>query len=168
VAIDDFGTGYSSMAYLRQFPVDILKIDRSFVNDMTTSGEGLALVQTLVSLGKTLGLETVAEGIEDERQLHRLQREGCEKGQGFYYARPMEPADAERFIAERTGAVRPDVHSLTWNTVTKVTGESPHGKSVSGSRQGDTKDVSANGSRGKVPDADVGGGPQIPRAPTSS
>ena len=105
VAIDDFGTGYSSMAYLRQFPVDILKIDRSFVSDMTTSGDGLALVRTLVSLGKTLGLETVAEGIEDEIQLRQLQREGCDHGQGFYYARPVEVESAERFMTERAAAV---------------------------------------------------------------
>ena len=107
IAIDDFGTGYSSMAYLRQFPVDILKIDRSFVSDMTESSEGAALVHTLVQLGKALGLATVAEGIEDELQLGRLRMEGCDDGQGFYYARPLEAQDAGAFIAEKAGAVAP-------------------------------------------------------------
>jgi diguanylate cyclase (GGDEF)-like protein/PAS domain S-box-containing protein len=102
VAIDDFGTGYSSMAYLRQFPVDILKIDRSFVSDMMDSSEGEALVHTLVQLGKALGLVTVAEGIEDETQLFRLRMEECNEGQGFYYARPLEAQDAERFMAEKS------------------------------------------------------------------
>jgi diguanylate cyclase (GGDEF)-like protein len=101
VAIDDFGTGYSSMAYLRQFTVDILKIDRSFVSDMAESDEGEALVHTLVQLGKALGLATVAEGIEDEFQLGRLRMEGCDAGQGFYYARPLEARDAGRLLAER-------------------------------------------------------------------
>jgi diguanylate cyclase (GGDEF)-like protein len=111
IAIDDFGTGYSSMAYLRQFPVDVLKIDRSFVSDMTDSSEGAALVHTLVQLGKALGLATVAEGIEDELQLGRLRMEGCDDGQGFYYARPLEAQDAGAFMAEKAGAVAPKTAS---------------------------------------------------------
>ena len=105
VAIDDFGTGYSSMAYLRQFPVDILKIDRSFVTGMVDSTEGAALVRALVQLGKALGLVTLAEGIEDEIQLHRLRAERCDFGQGYVFARPLEPVDAGRFLAAR--AARP-------------------------------------------------------------
>jgi diguanylate cyclase (GGDEF)-like protein len=101
VAVDDFGTGYSSMAYLRQFPIDILKIDRSFVSDMTESSEGEALVHTQVQLAKALGLDTVAEGIEEEAQLTKLQLEECEYGQGFFYARPLEAQDAEQFMAEK-------------------------------------------------------------------
>jgi EAL domain-containing protein (putative c-di-GMP-specific phosphodiesterase class I) len=93
VAIDDFGTGYSSLAYLRQFPVDILKIDRSFITAMTESSEGEALLHTLVQLGKRLGLQTVAEGIETEDQLRRLQLQDCDTGQGFLIARPMPPPD---------------------------------------------------------------------------
>ena len=73
VAIDDFGTGYSSLAYLRQFPVDALKIDRSFIAAMADSPESGALIHTLVELGRTLGLETLAEGIEDNDQLAKLQ-----------------------------------------------------------------------------------------------
>ncbi|MFC0082070.1 putative bifunctional diguanylate cyclase/phosphodiesterase [Aciditerrimonas ferrireducens] len=101
VAVDDFGTGYSSMAYLQQFPVDILKIDRSFVTGMVESPEGAALVRALVQLGKALGLVTLAEGIEDELQLYRLRAEHCDAGQGYLFARPLPPDEAVRFMAER-------------------------------------------------------------------
>jgi diguanylate cyclase (GGDEF)-like protein/PAS domain S-box-containing protein len=100
VAIDDFGTGYSSLAYLRQFPVDALKIDRSFVASMHDSAESTALVHTLVQLGRTLGLETLAEGIEEHWQLQNLQREHCERGQGFLFSRPLEPQAIEAFLSE--------------------------------------------------------------------
>jgi diguanylate cyclase (GGDEF)-like protein len=102
LAVDDFGTGYSSLAYLRQFPIDVLKIDRSFVSSMTESPEGSALIHTLVQLGKDLGMETVAEGIEIPSQLARLREEGCETGQGFIYARPMTAVVARAFLAEHS------------------------------------------------------------------
>ena len=89
IAIDDFGTGYSSLAYLRRFPVDILKIDQSFISAAGDHDGGDALLHTLVQLGKELCLETVAEGIETLDQLHRLQRQQCDTGQGFLVARPM-------------------------------------------------------------------------------
>ena len=93
IAIDDFGTGYSSLAYLRKFPVDALKIDRSFISGVAASRESSgALIHTLVQLGKTLGLQTLGEGIEDEDQLERLQREQCDLGQGFLFARPLTAA----------------------------------------------------------------------------
>ena len=98
VAIDDFGTGYSSFAYLRRFPVDILKIDRTFIASMTTSRRSSALVHTLVQLGRSLGLSTVAEGIEEQEQLDQLQEERCDTGQGFLYARPLSPGDLEAFL----------------------------------------------------------------------
>jgi EAL domain-containing protein (putative c-di-GMP-specific phosphodiesterase class I) len=98
IAIDDFGTGYSSLAYLRQFPVDALKIDRSFISGIAASKESAALIHTLVQLGKTLDLETLGEGIEDQAQLQRLQREQCDQGQGFLLARPLEPEALERFL----------------------------------------------------------------------
>jgi diguanylate cyclase (GGDEF)-like protein len=100
IAIDDFGTGYSSLAYLRQFPVDKLKIDRSFIADVTRSRESDALIHTLVQLGKSLDIETLAEGIEDEAQLHALQREGCDQGQGFWFARPIEAVAVEALLGE--------------------------------------------------------------------
>jgi diguanylate cyclase (GGDEF)-like protein len=95
IAIDDFGTGYSSLAYLRRFPVDALKIDRSFVHEITRSRESAALTHTLVALGKTLDLRTFAEGIEDEGQLRALQREGCDFGQGYLFAPPLMADEVE-------------------------------------------------------------------------
>lgn len=92
VAIDDFGTGYSSLAYLRQFPVDVLKIDRSFIAEMDGRADAAILIHTLVDLGRTLGLVTIAEGIEDQTQLEGLRDEQCDSGQGFIFSRPVEPA----------------------------------------------------------------------------
>ncbi len=91
IAIDDFGTGYCSLAYLRQFPVDALKIDRTFISGIAASNESKALIHMLVQLGKALGLETLGEGIEEQAQLRQLQREECDYGQGFLFARPLEP-----------------------------------------------------------------------------
>ena len=102
IAIDDFGTGYSSLAYLRQFPVDTIKIDRSFVAAMADSSESGALIHTLVQLGKTLGLETLAEGIEETEQYSQLQREQCDSGQGNLYARPLEVDAVETFLTGRS------------------------------------------------------------------
>ena len=99
IAVDDFGTGYSSLAYLRQFPVDSLKIDRSFIAGIARSAEARTLIHTLVQLGKTLGLRTVAEGVEDQAQLAELQREQCDHGQGFYYSRPVSAAAVEALFA---------------------------------------------------------------------
>jgi diguanylate cyclase (GGDEF)-like protein/PAS domain S-box-containing protein len=93
IAIDDFGTGYSSLAYLRQFPVDVLKIDRSFVADMDRSPDAAALVHTLVELGRTLGLVTLAEGIETHEQLEGLRAEQCNQGQGFLYSGPIDAGE---------------------------------------------------------------------------
>lgn len=99
LAIDDFGTGYSSLAYLRQFPVDALKIDRSFISAMAESAESSALIHTLVELGRALGLETLAEGIEDQLQLERLRREDCARGQGFLFSKPVDPRTIESFLS---------------------------------------------------------------------
>jgi len=90
LAIDDFGTGYSSLAYLRQFPIDVLKIDQSFVSGVADTKEAAAIVHTLVQLGVVLGLETVAEGIETDEQRHRLQAEQVGIGQGYLFARPLD------------------------------------------------------------------------------
>jgi EAL domain-containing protein (putative c-di-GMP-specific phosphodiesterase class I) len=102
IAIDDFGTGYSSLAYLQQFPVDTIKIDRSFISTMADSPESGALVRTLVQLGKTLGLETLAEGIEECAQYSQLEREHCDSGQGYLYARPLDVDAVEAFLSDRS------------------------------------------------------------------
>jgi diguanylate cyclase (GGDEF)-like protein len=91
IAVDDFGTGYSSLAYLQQFPVDSLKIDRTFIAGMGLSTEGDALIHTLMQLGKALHLQTLAEGIEESSQLEQLRAEQCDVGQGFLFCRPVPP-----------------------------------------------------------------------------
>ncbi len=89
IVIDDFGTGYSSLAQLRQLPIDILKIDQSFIFELTENHQSAAIVHTLVQLAKLLGLTTVAEGIESNEQWTRLEEEGVEYGQGFFISRPI-------------------------------------------------------------------------------
>ncbi len=92
-SIDDFGTGYSSLSYLRELPVHALKIDRSFITDLLHDRDSEAIVRSIIELARNLGLETVAEGVEDERVSERLTGLGCDYVQGFVFARPM-PADA--------------------------------------------------------------------------
>jgi diguanylate cyclase (GGDEF)-like protein len=98
IAIDDFGTGYSSLAHLQRFPVDALKIDRSFILGLTHNQEGETLIRTLVQLGKSLSIETFAEGIEQQEELSLLQGEDCDSGQGFLFARPLDVAATEKFL----------------------------------------------------------------------
>ena len=98
IAIDDFGTGYSSLAHLQRLPIDSLKIDRSFISQLTHTPDGEALIHTLVQLGKALSIETLAEGIEQEQELSMLQHEQCDSGQGFLYARPLDAAAAAAFL----------------------------------------------------------------------
>lgn len=100
IAIDDFGTGYSSLAHLQRFPVDALKIDRSFLSQLAENPEGETLIRTLVQLGKALSIETLAEGIERRQELALLQEEKCDSGQGYLFAKPLEVADAESFLRE--------------------------------------------------------------------
>jgi len=88
IAIDDFGTGYSSLSYLHRFPIDILKIDRSFVERLGAEKDGAELARAIITLGETLGLEVVAEGIEYEHQVRQLMDLGCVAGQGYYYSKP--------------------------------------------------------------------------------
>jgi diguanylate cyclase (GGDEF)-like protein len=103
IAIDDFGTGYSSLAYLQRFPVDALKIDRSFISRMSQDPEGEALIRTLVQLGKSLSIETLAEGIEQSCELSLLREESCDSGQGFLFARPLDVDACAPFLAEWIG-----------------------------------------------------------------
>jgi EAL domain-containing protein (putative c-di-GMP-specific phosphodiesterase class I) len=91
LAMDDFGTGYSSLAHLRRFPLDVIKVDRSFVAALG-DGQGSSIAGAIVSLAQALGLSTVAEGIEDDEQCSAVRALGCDYGQGFLFARPM-PAD---------------------------------------------------------------------------
>ena len=93
IALDDFGTGYSSLSYLRKFPFDKIKIDRSFLHDLSDTGESMAIVRAVIGLGCGLGMSTTAEGIETEEQLERLRQEGCVEAQGFLIS-PPRPASA--------------------------------------------------------------------------
>jgi len=98
LAIDDFGTGFSSLSYLRDFPFDLLKIDKAFIDDLGMAHDGRDLTHAIVELGKTLDMELVAEGIERGDQLARLQGMECDLGQGFYFARPMERSGVEALL----------------------------------------------------------------------
>ena len=102
IAIDDFGTGYSSLSHLQFFPVDELKIDRSFVARVDHGERDASFVSTMVQLAKSLGVEVVAEGIEKGSQEQFLATLGCHTGQGFLYSRPLSPADLVAYLAERT------------------------------------------------------------------
>jgi diguanylate cyclase (GGDEF)-like protein len=104
VAIDDFGTGYSSLAYLQRFPVDALKIDRSFIARIRHDAEGETLIRTLVQLGKSLSIETLAEGIEQAQELSLLKEESCDTGQGFLFARPLNAEDCGSFLDNWRGS----------------------------------------------------------------
>jgi diguanylate cyclase (GGDEF)-like protein/PAS domain S-box-containing protein len=98
LALDDFGTGYSSLSYLQRLPVDILKIDRSFVAGVARSIEDSALARGILTLAQTLGLETIAEGIETAEQLAALRELGCQLGQGYFFARPLGPAAVDALL----------------------------------------------------------------------
>ncbi len=102
VSIDDFGTGYSSLSYLHYFPIDILKIDRSFINNMVDDEGAMELVRSIISLGHNMKMKIIAEGIETEEQAQMLKGIGCDQAQGFMYAKPMPPEDLTIFIQEKS------------------------------------------------------------------
>jgi EAL domain-containing protein (putative c-di-GMP-specific phosphodiesterase class I) len=102
LSVDDFGTGYSSLTYLKRFPVEAIKIDRSFINGLGIDNEDSTIVEAVINLGHSLGLAVVAEGVETPLQLARLRELGCERGQGFLFGRPRpaEIIEAERNLFE--------------------------------------------------------------------
>ncbi|MEP7344949.1 MAG: EAL domain-containing protein, partial [Gemmatimonadaceae bacterium] len=100
LAIDDFGTGYSSLSYLQRFPVEILKIDRVFIEGMQKGPDGAALIQTILALADMLSLHTVAEGIEDASQCEQLRNLGCNAGQGYLFGRPLTASQVDGLLSE--------------------------------------------------------------------
>jgi EAL domain-containing protein (putative c-di-GMP-specific phosphodiesterase class I) len=108
LAIDDFGTGYSSLSQLKRLPVDELKIDRSFIMDMTSDDDDLTIVRSTIDLAHNLGLRTVAEGVEDAETLVRLRALGCDVAQGYHMSRALAPAAFDRWLRGWTGAASPD------------------------------------------------------------
>ncbi|WP_375450808.1 putative bifunctional diguanylate cyclase/phosphodiesterase [uncultured Devosia sp.] len=92
ICMDDFGTGYSSLSYLRSFPFDKIKIDRSFMRDLTSRGDSLAIIKAVIGLGQSLGMSTTAEGVETEAQLEMVRSQGCDEVQGFLFSPPLPPA----------------------------------------------------------------------------
>jgi len=97
--LDDFGTGFSSLSYLHRFPVDTLKIDRSFVASLKEGSERPAIIESIVTLARMLGTHVIAEGVETERQMHELTRLGCTEAQGYFFAQPLPAGTAESLLA---------------------------------------------------------------------
>ena len=110
LAIDDFGTGYASLMYLRQFPIEILKIDRSFIDASSADAREARFLETIVRLSQNLGLTTIAEGVEQPEQRNRLQKLQCQLGQGFHFAKPLHPDQIDTLLHNTN--IRPQTPTL--------------------------------------------------------
>ena len=102
IALDDFGTGYSSLSYLREFSIDYLKIDQSFVSNLTPNSNDLLLCEAIIAMGKKLGMMVIAEGIETEEQERLLQQTGLDYGQGYLYSRPLPVEKINQLFSEES------------------------------------------------------------------
>jgi diguanylate cyclase (GGDEF)-like protein/PAS domain S-box-containing protein len=106
LALDDFGTGYSSLSHLKRFPIDALKIDQSFVRDIVTDADDASIVSAVISMGKSLQMRVVAEGVETREQLAFLQQQNCPEGQGYYFSRPVAPIEFAQLLVHRVGSAQ--------------------------------------------------------------
>jgi len=106
IYMDDFGTGYSSLSYLKRFPINVLKIDRSFIRDMNVEANDRLLVQAIATMSHGLGLQVVAEGVENEGQISLLRKMGCKYGQGYFFSKPVPISDFD--LLKRSGLHLPD------------------------------------------------------------
>ena len=102
IAFDDFGTGFASLTHLRDFPVNVLKIDRSFITDLTAGGTATTIVNAMVLLGNNLSMTVVAEGVETPDQAQFLKRIGCQMAQGYLFSKPIQSSTVEKFLASWT------------------------------------------------------------------
>lgn len=98
ISVDDFGTGYSSMVYLKTFPIDILKIDRFFINDVLTSSQDAAIVKAVIAMAHSMNIKVIAEGIESTEQFELLKSMGCDYGQGFLFSRAINATDFAHMV----------------------------------------------------------------------
>jgi EAL domain-containing protein (putative c-di-GMP-specific phosphodiesterase class I) len=105
ISIDDFGTGYSSMSYLKRFPITSLKIDRSFIQDIPTDADDMAITQAIIALGKSLQINLIAEGVETQEQLDFLRANFCAQAQGFLLSKPLNPEDAADYLCAHLGLI---------------------------------------------------------------
>ena len=103
IAIDDFGTGYSSLSYLNRFPANLLKIDKSFIDEMNMSDSSRQYVAAIISMGHIMGFDVISEGVEDPEQLKALKDVGCDFVQGFIWGRPLSSQEVEKLIADTEG-----------------------------------------------------------------
>ena len=103
ISMDDFGTGYSSLAALRRLPIDELKIDQSFISEITNDPDDIAIVSTIIAMGRSLNLRVIAEGVEEQSQLELIRDRGCHLMQGYLVSRPLTAADFASFAAEHRG-----------------------------------------------------------------
>jgi EAL domain-containing protein (putative c-di-GMP-specific phosphodiesterase class I) len=102
IALDDFGTGYASLTHLKQFPVDVIKIDRSFISDIETDAGDAAIVRAVLGLSQSLGIQVVAEGVETAAQASLLREHGCDLGQGYYFGHPIPAGKVAQLMSSLT------------------------------------------------------------------